>query len=80
MPMLMLICRVSADEDIPRQPDTVPSLLFCFFSKNERSIYAQRPVFAPFSTRIRKLREATFGVRIGFHKDESSGFGQTVGT
>ena len=39
MPMLMLICRVSADEDIPRQPDTVPSLLFCFFSKNERSIY-----------------------------------------
>ena len=29
----------------------------------------KRPVFASVSTRIRKLRAATFGVRIGFHKD-----------
>ena len=29
----------------------------------------QRPVFASVSTRTRKLRAATFGVRIGFHKD-----------
>ena len=29
----------------------------------------KRPVFASVSTRIRKLRATTFGVRIGFHKD-----------